>query len=390
MKGDGFDRAVLEVDDVWSDEEEEQDGGDHDVVMEAAALVGPEEVIFEELAHQLFAFLEPGAGLFADDGLVVHVGDQRVRDADGAVGLLVVFKDGEVGAADGEAAAVEGVEELGFLGSGSSEADVGAAGLEGFEVRAGGDLAVEALAREPDFEVVGLRPMRSPGRRCRGAFCGRAARGLRGRLRVLRVRALVGGFGVLGAGELDELHLLELMLADEAADVLAVAAGLGPEAGGEGAEADGEVGFVERFVAEEIGDGDLGGGDEPVVVVGELAFVGAAVVGVEEVFGKLGQLAGAKERAAVDHGGRQDLGVAVLASVEVEHEGGEGSLEAGALAEVDGEAGAGDFGGAFEVEDAEGLADLPVRAWGEGEGRWGAPDFLTTLSCSERAVGNGG
>ncbi len=33
---------------------------------------------------------------------------------------------------------------------------IGAAGLEGFEVGAGGDFAVEVLAGEPDFEVVGF------------------------------------------------------------------------------------------------------------------------------------------------------------------------------------------------------------------------------------------
>jgi len=43
---------------------------------------------------------------FGDEGLVVHVGT-RPRDANGAVGLLVVLEDGEVGASDGEAAAVE-------------------------------------------------------------------------------------------------------------------------------------------------------------------------------------------------------------------------------------------------------------------------------------------
>ena len=83
----------------------------------------------------------------------------------------------------------------------------------------------------------------------------------------------MGGFGVLGAGELYELDLLELVLTDEAANVFAVGAGLGPEAGGEGAEGDGEVGLVEDLVAEDVGDGDFGGGDEPVVVV----FVSAGV-----------------------------------------------------------------------------------------------------------------
>ncbi len=160
-----------------------------------------------------------------------------------------------------------------------------------------------------------------------------------------------------GRGELDQLDLLELVLADHAADVFAVGAGFGAEAGGVGAVRDGELGFVEGLVAEEVGDGDLGGGDEPVVVLLQLAGgVGALVVAVEEVFGELGELAGAEEGLRVDHVGRQDFGVAVLGCVEVEHEVGEGALEAGSLTVVDDEAGAGDFGGAVEVEDAEGFA----------------------------------
>ena len=75
-----------------------------------------------------------------------------------------------------------------------------------------------------------------------------------------------------------------------------------------------------------------------------------------------------KRRLGVDHVGRQDFGVAVLAGVEVEHEVGEGALEAGSLAVVDDEAGAGDLGGALEVEDAEALAELPVGEGGEVEG----------------------
>ena len=165
-------------------------------------------------------------------------------------------------------------------------------------------------------------------------------------------------------------------MADHAAHVFAVGAGLGAEAGGGGGEGDAAFREVDGFVAEEVGERDFGGGDEPVVVVLELAWdVGAFVVGVKEVFGEFGEAAGAEEGAGVDEGGWEDLDVAVLAGVEVEHEVGKCAFEAGAGAKVDDEAGAGDFGGALEVENAEGLAEFPVGLGGKGEGAGFAPGF---------------
>ena len=82
----------------------------------------------------------------------------------------------------------------------------------------------------------------------------------------------------------------------------------------------------------------------------------------------------------------------MLAGVEVEHEVGEGALEACSLAEVDDEARAGDFGGAVEVEDAEGFTEFPVRLGGEGEGWDGAPGFfdaVVVLGFAERDGGAG-
>ena len=62
----------------------------------------------------------------------------------------------------------------------------------------------------------------------------------------------------------------------------------------------------------------------------------------------------------VDHEGREHLGVALLLAVDVEHVLDERALELGALAEDDGEAGAGELHAAREVEDAQLLADLHV------------------------------
>ena len=219
---------------------------------------------------------------------------------DGAVGLLVVLENREPGAANGEAAAVECVHEFGLLFAGGLEADVGAASLEGFEVGAGGDFAIELLAGEPDFEVEGLG-----GREAHvaGAEQDAAVGKLEGFEDLFGVAGelLVLGVGFFGARELDQLDLLKLVLADDAAHVFAGGSGFGAEAGRVGGEADGQPGFVEDFVAIEIGDGDFGGGDEPVVVVPEVAAWRRLRLGVgaaEEVFGELGKLAGAEEALA--------------------------------------------------------------------------------------------
>ena len=73
-----------------------------------------------------------------------HVGAKGFGDEHGAIGLLVIFKDGEPCAANGQAGTVDGVDEFWFgLGATGiafcvearrAEADVGAAGLEALEV----------------------------------------------------------------------------------------------------------------------------------------------------------------------------------------------------------------------------------------------------------------
>ncbi len=126
-----------------------------------------------------------------------------------------------------------------------------------------------------------------------------------------------------------------------------------------------------------------------IVVLIDAGLVGAFVVAVKEILGKLGgELAGAEERLRVDKGWRQNLGVAVLAGVEVEHEVGEGAFETCSLAEVDDEAGARDFCGAVEVEDAERFAELPVGFGGEVELRLFAPDFFFAIAMLVFADGH--
>ena len=158
-----------------------------------------------------------------------------------------------------------------------------------------GDFAVGLLAGEPDFEVVGFRGGEAHVAGAEEHAAVGKAEALEDGFGVVGEGFVLGG-GVFGAGELYELDFLELVLADHAASVLAVRAGFGTVAGGVGRKGDGAGGEVDGFVAEDVGDGDLGGWDEPVVGLLELAGdVGAFVVGVEEVFGELGELSGAVE-----------------------------------------------------------------------------------------------
>ena len=105
-----------------------------------------------------------------DYGFAAHVRDEGVRDADGAVGLLVVFEDGEVGASDGETAAVESVDELGFFCAGVFEVDEAGRDEEEEEDQRHHDVIVKAAALVGPPEVafddvrhyVGLRFLTLP------------------------------------------------------------------------------------------------------------------------------------------------------------------------------------------------------------------------------------
>ena len=171
-----------------------------------------------------------------------EIGGEDLWQGDRAVGFLAVLQHRDQGAADGEAGAVQGVDELGRArprrgGSGRSSGGPGS-------------------RRRP-------RPRRSRGRcpgraaRPRGRGCGGApkpmspvaehdgavgqARAIPGSLWAHFVIRASSAAAVLGAGDRDHLDLLELVLAQHAGGVLAGAAGLGAEALGVGGHADGKL-----------------------------------------------------------------------------------------------------------------------------------------------------
>src|SRR5258708_31953391 len=91
--------------------------------------------------------------LFAND-LFIEVRTQDLRHHHAAVLLLVILDDRDPRAPNCRAAAVQCVRVVGLLAA--AETDAGATRLMGLEVRAGADLLVAILARQPDLDIVRL------------------------------------------------------------------------------------------------------------------------------------------------------------------------------------------------------------------------------------------
>ena len=155
--------------------------------------------------------------------------------------------------------------------------------------------------------------------------------------------------GLLGEADADQLDLGELMLAHHAAGVLAGGAGLGAKARRERGDADRQPRLVDDLARGQVGQRHLGRGNEVIVVCG-----------AEQVIGELGQVAGAERRRLAHEKRRVDLGVAELAGVHIEHEGGERPLHARQRAREHDEARPRHARRALEVHAPERLADLEM------------------------------
>ena len=184
--------------------------------------------------------------------------------------------------------------------------------------------------------------------------------------------------------DLHHLDLVELVLADHAARVLAVASRLGAEARRVRGQADGQRLRGQDRVAHRVGQRDLGGRDQ----VEPLVAFGAALDRREHLLLELRQLRGPDQRLGVHDVGRVALGVAVLARVGVEHELRQRAMQRCERAAQEREACAGELRGGREVEQAERLAEVDVVACGTKLNSRGVPHRRTsTLSSAERPTG---
>ncbi len=159
------------------------------------------------------------------------------------------------------------------------------------------------------------------------------------------------GHRILGPGELDQLHLVELVPALDAAHVPAGAHLLPPEAGRVRHVADRQPVAIQDLFPVEVGHRRLGGRDPPEVLLRV----------VVEVVAELGQVACAHQHFRLDHVRRVDLGVAVLRRVQVEHPGDQRPLQPRARAFEHVEARAAELDPPLEVDDVQRSPQVPMR-----------------------------
>ena len=168
-------------------------------------------------------------------------------------------------AAHGHARAVERVHQL-RPALRVAETRLHAPGLEGLAVAAGADLAVGVLRRQPDLQVIGLGAAKAHVAGAQGDDAVGQVEGLKHRLGVAH-HFFQRSVAVVGVDDLHHLHLVELVLADHAARVAPGAAGLRAEAGAVRSELDGQRFGLQDLFAHGVGQADLAGGDQVLLLL---------------------------------------------------------------------------------------------------------------------------
>ncbi len=246
---------------------------------------------------------------------------------------------------------VERVHETWLLPLCRPVPDVRTPGLKVEEVAARRHLEPSADARGPGLEIVGL------GAREAGVTGGEQLDAIRESELAERALSVPGEDlelvdRLLGRRVPDQLHLVELVHAKDAARVLAGRSGLAAEARRVRDEAFRQRRSVEDLVAVEVRDRHLGGRYEKEFPVADAV----------QVVLELRQVARADHRLAIDEHGGPDLLVPVLPTVQVDEEVHQRADEARSVAAKHGEARATDLRGAREVDEPALGGNLPMRS----------------------------
>src|SRR5262245_16704785 len=153
------------------------------------------------------------------------------------------------------------------------------------------------------------------------------------------------------------------MLSDEAANILAVGACFTAETGSVSDVPNRELLAFEHLFSVDVGHRYFGGRNEKEIWLRD----------TKQVFFELRELAGSRHGVTIHQKGRQDLAIAMLLGVQIEHEIDQGPFKPRAGILVESEARTGNFGSAGEIKNPKLFTDVPVILCWEVELRWISP-----------------
>ena len=140
------------------------------------------------------------------------------------------------------------------------------------------------------------------------------------------------------------------MLADQAAGILARAAGFGTEAGAVGAVPQRQVVAVQDFIPVQVGNRHFRRGNQ----------VHVHALQLEHVFREFRQLAGTLHAVGIYDKGREKFRIPMLGGMQVQIEIDDGPFQTGTQTFVHRKPGAGNFMAPFKIQNPQFLADIPV------------------------------
>ena len=187
----------------------------------------------------------------------------------------------------------------------------------------------------------------------------------------------MGSRRVFGSRDLYQFNLFELVLANHAADILAVGPGLAPEAWRVAHPLQRQTVGFNDLVPHQIGHRDLRRRDQ---IIRRIAHQ------LEQVRFELRQLAGAAQAVGVDHERHVGLDVTVLGRMHVEHELGQGTLQTSQRALQGHKTRTGNLDRRLKVHSAQCGAQIEVLLWRNLETTWLAPAEHLAIVGIARAI----
>src|SRR5262245_10864862 len=284
---------------------------------------------------------ESNDGFRPDHSLAVSVWTQGFRNNDRTVLLLIVLHDCDPGPSHSEPGPVQRVDKPYLFARARPVFDVGPASLETIKIAARRNFTVSALPRKPHFDVIALGCGES---HISGGMDHHAVgdfQALQNLLRVLHQRFQLR-VRIFRTREFHQLDLIELMLTENAANILTVRTCLTAEARRIRRELNRQSFTVNNVAPIYIRDRNFRSWNE--VVVGSFD--------LELVLFKFRQLGRSEEALGVRHEWRNDFFIAVLLRVDVQHEIDQSTLHPGPDPCQQRETGSCNFRGPFEIQDS--------------------------------------